>query len=137
MLHRLHRLDRATLVLGVVALLSSLSAFTASGFGPYQINFVKVRAAVIAVLLLTGACAVVGAVLGRRVLALIASAGLLLAAAVQLLQARQPTNWLGGDASTVALLGGLGMGLLAVALADRQQTGETEREALRGSGRSS
>ncbi len=134
--HRLHRLDRATLVLGVVALLSSLSAFTASGFGPYQFDFVKVRAAVIAVLLLTGACAVVGAVLGRRVLALIASAGLLLAAAVQLLQARQPTNWLGGDASTVALMGGLGMGLLAVALADRQETGGTEREAQRGSGRS-
>ncbi len=133
MLHRLHRLDRATLVLGVVALLSSLSAFTARGFGPYQFDFVKVRAAAIAVLLLTGACAVVGGLLGRRALALVASAGLLLAAAVQLLQARQPTNWLGGDASTVALLGGLGMGLLAVALADRRQTGATESETQRGS----
>ncbi|MGY2746457.1 hypothetical protein ACVWZ8_003574 [Arthrobacter sp. UYCu723] len=61
----------------------------------------------------------IAGILRVGVLAVASGAGFVAAALLQLLQAGQSVNWLAGDGSTVALMGGLGIGLLAVTLTPR------------------
>ncbi|WP_426996992.1 Rv1678 family membrane protein [Pseudarthrobacter sp. N5] len=129
------RFDRPVLVLGVAALLGSLFAFSTGG--PAPADLIHVRGAGLIVIVALGVLAVLGGVLRRRVLVIVAGAAFVAAAVIQLLQAGQAVNWLGGDGSTLALMGGLGLGLLAVGLTpsplsmatDRKTHDESERTA--------
>lgn len=127
------RLDRAALALGLAALFSSL--FWLSTGGPEPINLVHVRGVALVVILVLGAIAVLGALLHRRAIVIVAGAGFVVAAVLQLLQFGRETNWLGGDGSTLALMGGLGLGLLAVGLAAREASPRSERTRRDGSDR--
>ncbi|MEO8222722.1 MAG: hypothetical protein ABI563_18285 [Specibacter sp.] len=121
------RFDRAPVVLGVAALLSTL--FALSTGGPAPVDLIHVRGAGLIVILVLGVLTVLGGMLRRRVLVIVAGAGFVLAATIQLLQTGQPVNWLGGDGSTLALMGGLGIGLLAVSLARRPDATATSGKA--------
>ncbi|MFQ4149563.1 hypothetical protein AAGW05_12840 [Arthrobacter sp. LAPM80] len=121
------RVDRAAVVLGAAALLGSLFAFSTGG--PAPVDLIHVRGAGLIVIVAMGVLAVLGGMLRRRVLVIVAGAGLALAAVIQLLQTGQPVNWLGGDGSTLAFMGGLGIGLLAVSLARRSDTTATDGKA--------
>ncbi|MET3721932.1 MULTISPECIES: hypothetical protein [unclassified Arthrobacter] len=121
-----HRFDRATVVLGAAALLGSLFAFSTGG--PAPLDLIDVRGAGLIVIVALGVIAVLGGVLGLRVLVIVAGAGFVAAAMIQLLQAGQAVNWLGGNGSTLALMGGLGFGLLAVGLTRRPLTTATDRK---------
>ncbi len=114
--------DMPVVALGGAALVSSL--FTFSSGGPAPVEFVHIRGLGLLLLLLFGAAAVAAGTLRLRWLAISSGAGLTAAALLQLLQADQRINWLSGDASTVALLGGLGIGLLAVSLTPRPRPSE-------------
>jgi hypothetical protein len=120
-----NRYDRAALALGFGALASSLFALEPGSGG--KADFVEIRGAGLVVILLLGACAVVGGVVGNRVLVIISGAGFAVAAAIQLVQFGRPTNWLAGDGSTFALLLGLAVGLVAVGTARWEQSSQ-ERE---------
>ncbi|MEC5179353.1 Rv1678 family membrane protein [Arthrobacter sp. CG_A4] len=111
------RVDLPVLTLGGAALLGS--AFTFSSGGPAQIEFIHIRGAGLVLLLILGVAAVVAGILRVRGLAVVSGAGFVAAALLQLLQADRSVNWLDGDGSTVALMGGLGIGLLAVTLTPR------------------
>jgi len=109
--------DRAAVVLGAGALVGALFALTTGG--PEPVNLIHVRRVGLLVLIVLGALAVVGGLLRRVLLVIAAGTGLVLAAVLQLLQVGRSPNWLGGDGSTLALMGGLGLGLLAVGLTNR------------------
>lgn len=109
--------DAPLLALGGAALVSSLFTFTSGG--PAQLEFIHIRGAGLILLLIFGAAAAAAGYLHLRTLAIASGAGLVAAALLQLLQADQSVNWLDGDGSTVALMGGLGIGLLAVTLTPR------------------
>ncbi|WP_426976459.1 Rv1678 family membrane protein [Pseudarthrobacter sp. O4] len=127
------RFDLPALVLGVAALLGSLFAFSTGG--PAPVDLIHVRGAGLIVIVALGVLAVLGGVLRLRVLVIVAGTAFVAAAVIQLLQAGQAVNLLGGDGSTLALMGGLGLGLLAVALTprplstDRKTHDESERTA--------
>lgn len=104
---------RAALALGVTGLVSPLFALSTSSNN----NFVLVQSLGIVVLPLLGLLAVVGVVVARRPLVLLAGAGFAVAAVLQLVQFGRATNWLGGNGSTFSLLMALGIGLLVVAVA--------------------
>lgn len=124
-------LDRAALVLGAAGLVSSL--FALSSGGPQPVDFVHLRGAGLVVLLVLSLVAVLGGVLHRVALVMVAGAGLVVAAVLQLVQVGGRPNWLGGDASTLALMGGLGLGLLAVGLSSRQSPTPNVRNPANGS----
>lgn len=111
------RLDRAVLVLGAAAVLSCVFALTTGGAAP--VDLVHVGGPEVVLLLVLGTVAVIGGVTRRLLLAGVAGAGLTLAAVLQLAQLGRQTNWLGGNGSTMSLMGGLGLGLLAVVLTKR------------------
>ncbi|MCB5275675.1 hypothetical protein BJG92_03226 [Arthrobacter sp. SO5] len=110
-------IDMPVLVLGGAAVVSSV--FTFSSAGPTQVEFIHIRGTGLVLLLICGVAAVIAGTLRLRGLAIASGAALLAGALLQLLQAGQSTNWLAGDGSTVALMGGLGIGLLAVTLTPR------------------
>jgi hypothetical protein len=111
-------LDRAALVLGAVSLISAVFVFVRGDF-----QFVKVRAAGVAVALVLGLLAVAAGWLASRALELAAGFGFLLAAAVQLgLLAGGDGGFLRGDGSTFSLWLGLGAGLVTLGLAPRSAT---------------
>lgn len=111
------RLDRAALVVGVAALVSSLFALTTGR--PAPVDLVHVGGPGVVVLLVFGVAAVLGGVLHRPTLVVVAGAGLIVAALLQLAQLGRQANWLSGNASTLSLMGGLGLGLLAIVLTNR------------------
>ena len=104
---------RAVLALGAVALASPLFALSTSSNN----NFVLVRGAGLVVLPLLGLVAVLGAASSRAPIVMMAGAGFLLAAVLQLAQFGRSPNWLGGNGSTLSLLLALGIGLIVAALA--------------------
>ncbi|QHK19772.1 hypothetical protein GU243_08565 [Pseudarthrobacter psychrotolerans] len=120
------RFDRAAVVLGAAALLGSL--FALSTGGPAPLDLIHVRGAGLIVIVALGVIAVLGGVLGLRVLVIVAGTAFVAAAVIQLLQAGQEVNWLGGNGSTLALMGGLGFGLLAVGLTPRPLSTATDRK---------
>jgi hypothetical protein len=108
-----NRFDRAAIVLGAGAMASAVLVFTTGD--PW--GLARVRGATIALVLVVGAAAIVAGWRGWRAVNLAAGAVFLAAAALQLVQAGRATNWLDGNGSTVALLLGLGTGLLMTGLA--------------------
>jgi hypothetical protein len=105
-------LDRATLVLGVVSIVSALFVFVHGNF-----QLVQIRAAGLVVALVLGLLAVVAGLLEERALMLAAGVAFLLAAAIQLsLLASGSSGFLGGNASTFSLWLGLGVGLIAIGM---------------------
>jgi hypothetical protein len=106
--------DRAALALGVASLVSLVFLVVGGAFG-----FVTIRSWGIVVAVLLGLLAVAGGWTGRRTLTVVAGAGFVAAAVVQVVGWAGESNVLGGDGSTVSLWLGLGVGLLAVGLAPR------------------
>lgn len=115
---RTDRFDRAVIALGAGALACSLFAIAPGSQG--KADFVQIRDLGLVVLLVLGALAVLGGVLGNRLVAIAAGTGFAVAAVVQLVQWGRDTNWLAGDGSTIAVLGGFGVGLLAIGLTPRE-----------------
>jgi xanthosine utilization system XapX-like protein len=113
-------MHRATMVLGLTSLASCVFALTA-GLGE-TFNLIHVRGASVAVFALLGILAIIAGALRIPVLGLIAGLGFLGCAVLQLVQLAQPVNLLGGDGSTMALFGGLGIGLVSVWLVSRAST---------------
>lgn len=111
------RLHRATTALGAAAILSCGFALTA-GLGAV-LDFVHLGGGAVVVLAVLGALAVASGLSRIRILGLIAGIGFLLGALLQLIQLGRPVNLLGGDGSTMSLLGGLGIGLVSIWLAAR------------------
>ena len=111
------RVDLPVVALGGAALLSSVFTFTSGG--PAQVDFIHIRGTGLVLLLICGIAAVIAGILRLRGLAIASGAALVAGAVLQLLQADQSINWLAGDGSTIALMGGLGIGLLAVTLTPR------------------
>jgi hypothetical protein len=112
-----HPLDRATAVLGVAGVVAVV--FWPLSGDPWE--FTKVGPAAAVITLVLGGVAVAGGRLGRPQLTLVAGAGYLAAALLQLAQAGRDANWVGGDGSTFSYFLGLGVGLLAVATARRTE----------------
>ena len=108
--------DRAALTLGAVGVVSPVFALSTSSNN----NFVLVRDASLVVLVILGACAVIGGATALRPLVLVAGAGYAVATVLQLVQFGRSTNWLNGNGSTFALLLGLAVGLLVVGLSSRE-----------------
>lgn len=108
---------RATFALGIGALVSCLFALT-DGLGE-TFNLVHVRGASTAVIAVLGILAIIAGARKIALLGLISGIGFVVSAVLQLVQLGQPLNLLGGDGSTMALLGGLGIGLVSVWLVGR------------------
>jgi uncharacterized membrane protein HdeD (DUF308 family) len=105
---------RFTVGVGVAAIVSTVFALLRGA--PPTISFVNVTAPAAIVLVACGIAAIVSGLSRRRIIAIVAGAVLLGAALLQLVQLNAPANLLGGDASTMALLGGLGIALLSCGL---------------------
>lgn len=116
-----HPLDRAALLLGLVGLLSPIFSLTTSSNN----NFVPVQGLGLAVIPVLGALAILGAVMGNRIVILVAGGLCLAAALLQLAQFGRDPNWLEGNGSTFALLLALGIGLSVVGLAPRTISSQT------------
>jgi hypothetical protein len=113
-------LDRATMLLGGVSIISAAFAFVHG-----DLQLVQIRAAGLVVALVLGLLAVVAGWLGEPTLILATGAGFLLAAAVQLgMLASGGAGLLGGNGSTFSLWLGLGVGLIAIGLVPRPETAE-------------
>lgn len=110
-------LHRATLALGIAAVASCLFALTAE-LGE-TLNLIHVRGASTAALAALGVLASVAGVRKLAALGLVSGLGFVASALLQLVQLGRPLNLLGGDGSTVSLLGGLGIGLVSVWLVGR------------------
>lgn len=110
-------LHRATLTLGAAAIATCVFVLTA-GLGE-TVDLIHVRAGGAVVVAVLGALAVIAGVRRLPVLGLISGIGFLAAAVLQLVQLGQAFNLLGGDGSTMALLGGLGIGLVSIWLVGR------------------
>lgn len=113
-------MHRATLVLGIGAVTSCLFALTA-GVGE-TFDLIHVRGASIVIVATLGILAIVAGALRLPALGLVAGIGFLASAVLQLVQLGKPFNLLGGDGSTMSLMGGLGIGLVSVWLAGRAST---------------
>lgn len=116
-------LDRAALALGGAGIVSPLFALSTSSNN----NFVLMQGASLFVLPALGAFAVIGAVMGKRLIVLLAGMAFGLAALLQVAQFGRTTNWLDGGGSTFALILGLGIGLLVVGLVPRDLSATNER----------
>ena len=108
-------LDRAAVALGAVSL---ASVGVAQARDRYQVLELLTPWSILLAVGL-GLCAVLAGVTRRRWAATATGAVFLVAAVVQVPVWAGGDNWLGGNGSTAALWLGLGLGLLAVGLADR------------------
>jgi len=106
--------DRAAVALGIGSLVSAAFVFGADA--PTPIDFAHVGVGGAIALAAFGVLGILGGVLHRIVLTLVAGAGLALAAVGQLVTLPLSPRLLGGDASAMALLGAFGIGLLAVGI---------------------
>lgn len=124
-----NRLDRAAIGLGAAAIVSALLVFvrfrsdtTGASSPSHSSTPASLSTVPVIVLLALGALAVAagfaGGMLGRA-LTMLAGAGLAAVAVLLLVETAIGENLIGGNTSTMALLGGLGLGLLAVGLAPR------------------
>ncbi|MBA2558621.1 MAG: hypothetical protein H0V07_01810 [Propionibacteriales bacterium] len=108
-------LDQAAATLGAAGIASVLFTLATSSNN----NFVKVEGAGLLVFPVLGLCALVGGLTGRRILVRVAGATYAVAAILQLAQFGRSTNLLDGNGSTFALLLALGLGLLVVGFAPK------------------
>jgi hypothetical protein len=110
-------LDRAVMLLGGVSIISAAFVFVHG-----DLQLVQIRAAGLVVALVLGLLAVVAGWLGEPTLILSTGVGFLLAAAVQLgMLASGAAGLIGGNASTVSLWLGLGVGLIAIGMVPRPE----------------
>ena len=138
---RRSRFDTAAVALGAGAIVAALLRFvplrsdTLGADKPVSYStpaFLSVPMMVI--LLILGVVAVAGGLLGKavgRLLAVLAGLGLAGVAAVLLAQNIVGESWLNGSRSAMALLGGLGLGLLAVGLTPRNEQQRKEERKWR------
>jgi hypothetical protein len=112
-----HPLDRAAAALGSAGVLAVV--FWPLSGDPWE--FTKIGPVAAAVTVILGGVAVAAGRLGRPELGLVAGAGYLLAALLQVAQAGRDANWVGGDGSTSSYFLGLGVGLLAIATVRRTE----------------
>ncbi len=119
-------LANAVLALGIAAVVGSAFALT-GGLSP-AVNLIKVPGASAWVLLGLGLLAIVASRVRSLALTVVCGAAFVAAALLQLVQLGRSANLLGGSASTMSLIGGLGIGLLVVALAARHRPTSDERE---------
>ncbi|MGI8901196.1 MAG: Rv1678 family membrane protein [Nocardioides sp.] len=103
---------RTALALGAVGVIAPVFALSTGSNN----NFVVVDGLGLVVFPVLGLVAVLGVVLDKRPVVVLAGAGFAVAALVQLVQFGRSTNWLGGNGSTFAMLMALGIGLLVTAL---------------------
>lgn len=123
------RLDTAAVTLGAGAIIAALLKFvplrsdTLGAEGPVRYSTpAAVSVTIMIVLLVLGALAVAGGLVGAsngRWLAVLAGLGLGVVALLILVQNIAGAQWLDGSRPSMALLGGLGIALLAVGLAPR------------------
>ena len=109
--------DHAGVFLGIASI-----AFAGFVFGaqlPSEFDFVHIGVAGAIVLVVSGALAVAGGMTRRPAIYAAAGALLTVAALVQLIGLALSVRPLGGDASTMSVTGGLGIGLLTVGLSAR------------------
>lgn len=128
-----YRLDKATIVIGVGTIVAALLGFvkirsnTRGEGGPAaQSAIAGLTTTPIVLLLVLGALAAFGGLLGGRpgrLLAALAGLGLLGVAGLQLLQDLFGFSLLTIGRGPMALAGGLGLGLLAIGLTPRDEPG--------------
>lgn len=111
------RFARAAVVLGVASIASA--AFVVTPALPEFIDLVDVSLTLAVVFVALGAIAIVGGLRRSVVLCAIAGGAFIVAAVVLLVQLATGITVLGGDASSLALFGAWGVGLLSVCWADR------------------
>ena len=104
--------DRGAIVIGVAAII--LAGFVFGASLPTEFRFVNIGLVGASVLVAGGILAIVSGILRQRLLRLIAGALLTGAALVQLVGLALSVRPLGGDASAMAVAGGLGIGLLVL-----------------------
>ncbi|GAB3125592.1 hypothetical protein GCM10027056_21430 [Glaciibacter psychrotolerans] len=119
-------LANAVLALGIAAVVGS--AFALTGGLPPAVHLIEVPGASAWVLLGLGLLAIVASRVRSVALTVVSGAAFVGAALLQLVQLGRSANLLGGNASTMALIGGLGIGLLVVALVARNRPPSDERE---------
>lgn len=108
---------RAEFALGIAAILSA--GFVFGGGLPTEFDFIHVGPVGAIVLVVGGGLAIAAAATRRPLIALAGGAVLTIAALAQLFGMALSVRLLGGDASTVSVVGGLGIALLVVALTHR------------------
>ena len=106
--------DRAAILIGATAI--ALAVFVFSAAFPTEFRFVNIGPVGAGILVVGGVGSIVGGIMRRRLPQLIAGALLTGAALVQLVGLAFSIRPLGGDASAMAAVGGLGIGLLVLSL---------------------
>ncbi|ROO63137.1 hypothetical protein EDC02_5154 [Micromonospora sp. Llam0] len=108
--------DRAAVALGAVSL---LSVGLAQAHGRYAVIELRPWSLSLAAAIGLGLVAIVAGLTRRRLAAAATGAVFVAAAVVQVPVWGSGNNWLGGNGATASLWLGLGLGLMAVGLADR------------------
>ncbi len=103
------------ILVGVVSIV--LASFAFGGGLPTEFRFIEIGPVGAALLVVGGALAITGGVVSRRLPWIVGGAMLVAGALVQVVGLALSIQPLGGDASAMAVVGGLGIGLLALASA--------------------
>jgi hypothetical protein len=106
--------DRGAILIGLAAI--ALAGFVFGGPLPIEFRFVNIGPVGAGLLVASGVLAIVGGVIRQRLLRSIAGALLTVGALAQVVGLALSIRPLGGDASTMAVVGGLGIGLLSLSL---------------------
>ena len=106
--------DRAAILIGAAAIV--LASFVFGAALPSEFRFVNIGPVGAGLLVAGGVASIVSGILRRRLLRTIAGALLTGAALVQLVGLALSIRPLGGDASAMAVVGVLGIGLLSLSL---------------------
>jgi hypothetical protein len=106
--------DRGAILIGVAAI--ALAGFVFGGPLPIEFRFVNIGPVGAALLVASGLLAIVSGLIRRRSLRSIAGALLTVGALAQVVGLALSIRPLGGDASAMAVVGGLGIGLLSLSL---------------------
>jgi len=106
--------DRAAIVIGAAAIV--LAGFVFGAALPREFRFVNIGPVGAGLLVAGGVLSIASGIIRQRMLRLIAGALLTGAALVQLVGLAVSIRPLGGDASAMAVIGGLGIGLLVLSL---------------------
>ena len=104
--------DRGAIVIGAAAII--LAGFVFGASLPIEFRFVNIGPVGASILVAGGVLSIVSGIIRSRLLRLIAGALLAGAALLQLVGLALSVQPLGGDASAMAVVGGLGIGLLAL-----------------------
>ena len=106
--------DRTAILIGAAAI--ALAGFVFGALLPTEFRFVNIGPVGAGLLVAGGVLSIVSGIIRRRLLRSIAGALLTGAALIQLVGLALSIRPLGGDASAMAVVGGLGIGLLTLSL---------------------